>query len=237
MYTKQPKKLMILNILDIFRRYTDENHRLSQKEIIDILKTEYDMTADRKAVRRNILNLMDCGYRIEYSETIRMVPILDSKTKKPLIDPETGKPKTEESYIWSDFYLERDFTDGELRLLIDSLLFSRHIPYSQCKELVEKLENLSNVYFKSRISHIARLPEEHGDNKQLFLNVSTPTAFPQIKCIAPFDRARSIFLSSSASNALCKAEFSSHEKRLCPVKQQVILYTSEFLVFILHSAS
>lgn len=171
MYTKQPKKLMILNILDIFRRYTDENHRLSQKEIIDILKTEYDMTADRKAVRRNILNLMDCGYRIEYSETIRMVPILDSKTKKPLIDPETGKPKTEESYIWSDFYLERDFTDGELRLLIDSLLFSRHIPYSQCKELVEKLENLSNVYFKSRISHIARLPEEHGDNKQLFLNI------------------------------------------------------------------
>lgn len=41
MYAKQPKKLMILNILDILRKYTDEDHRLSQKEISDILKSEY----------------------------------------------------------------------------------------------------------------------------------------------------------------------------------------------------
>lgn len=32
MYTKQPKKLLILNILDILRRYTDEEHHLSQLE-------------------------------------------------------------------------------------------------------------------------------------------------------------------------------------------------------------
>ena len=32
MYTIQPKKLLIINILDILRKYTDENHRLSQKE-------------------------------------------------------------------------------------------------------------------------------------------------------------------------------------------------------------
>ena len=61
MYVKQPKKLLILNILDILRKYTDEDHRLSQKEIADILKNEYDMKADRKAIRRNLLNLMDCG--------------------------------------------------------------------------------------------------------------------------------------------------------------------------------
>ena len=29
MYAKQPKKLMILNILDILQKYTDESHRLS----------------------------------------------------------------------------------------------------------------------------------------------------------------------------------------------------------------
>lgn len=158
MPVKQPKKLLILNILDILRKYSDEEHRLSQKDIAEILKTEYDMTADRKAIRRNILNLMDCGYNIEYSESIRMVP-----------NPKTGVP--EESYLWSDFYLERDFTDGELRLLIDSLLFSKHIPYSQCKELVGKLEGLSNVYFRSRVKHIARLPEDKTDNKQLFLTI------------------------------------------------------------------
>ena len=37
MYTIKPKKLLIINILDILRKYTDENHRLSQKEIVDIL--------------------------------------------------------------------------------------------------------------------------------------------------------------------------------------------------------
>lgn len=158
MYTKQPKKLLILNILDILRRYSDEDHRLSQKDIAEILKTEYNMTADRKAIRRNILNLIDCGYNIEYSESIRMMP-----------NPKTGE--TEESYLWSDFYLEREFTDGELRLLIDSLLFSKHIPYSQRKDLVDKLEGLSNMYFRSRVKHIACMPEDKTDNKQLFLNI------------------------------------------------------------------
>ena len=158
MYTEQPKKLLIFNILDILRKYTDENHRLSQKEITDILRTEYGMKAERKAIRRNLLDLLDFGYNIEYSESVRMVP-----------NPRTGKP--EETYILSDFYLVRDFTDGELRLLIDGLLFSRHIPYSQCKDLVEKLEGLSNTYFRSRIRHISKMPEEYTNNQQIFLNI------------------------------------------------------------------
>ena len=110
MYAKQPKKLMIINILDILRRYTDKEHRLSQKEIAEILKNEYQMKADRKAVKRNLMNLIDFGYEIEYSETIRMTP-----------NAKTGE--LEESNILSDFYLRREFDDSELRLLIDSLLF------------------------------------------------------------------------------------------------------------------
>lgn len=171
MYVKQPKKLLILNILDILRKYTDEDHRLSQKEIAEILKNEYDMKADRKAIRRNLLNLMDCGYEIEYSETIRNVPVKDKKTGEILRDKDTGEPVMEENELWSDFYLKRQFTDGELRLLIDSLLFSRHIPYSQCKDLVKKLEDLSNIYFKSRVRYISTLPEDKTDNRQLFYNI------------------------------------------------------------------
>ena len=37
MYVKQPKKLLILNILDILRKYSEEAHRLSQREIGEIL--------------------------------------------------------------------------------------------------------------------------------------------------------------------------------------------------------
>ena len=170
MYEKQPKKLLIMNILDILQRYTDEDHRLSQKDIIDILANEYDMKADRKSIRRNIMNLMDCGYEIEYSESIRMVPVKD-KTGKPVFDPKTGEKVMEENSIWSDFYLVRKFTDSELRLLIDGLLFSRHIPYSQCKELVEKIEGLSSEYFRSRVKYISTLPEDKSDNKALFYNI------------------------------------------------------------------
>lgn len=171
MYTKQPKKLLIMNILDILKKYSDENHPMSQKEIADILKKEYHMNVERKAIRRNLLNLMDCGYDIEYSETVRKVLVKDVKTGEPVIDAATGEPVMEENVLWSDFYLNREFTDGELRLLIDGLLFSKHIPYSQCKELIGKLEALSNIYFKPRVRHISTLPDDKTENKQLFLNI------------------------------------------------------------------
>ena len=153
MYGKQSKKLLIMNILDILKRYTDEDHRLSQKEIVEILDREYDMKVERKAVKRNLLNLIDYGYHVEYSESVRV------------------NRRGEEETVYSDWYLERDFTDAELRLLIDSLLFSRHIPYSQCKTLIEKLENLSNRYFKSRVKHIQTMPDNELPNKQLFYTI------------------------------------------------------------------
>ncbi len=152
------KKMLIMNILDILKRYSDSDHTLSQKDIIEILEKEYDMTADRKTVKRNLENLEDMGYAIEYSESIRMTP-----------NPKTGK--REENIITSDYYLERDFSDPELRLLIDSLLFSTHIPYNQCKALVEKLKNLSNIYFKASVKHIGTMPETRPQNPELFLTI------------------------------------------------------------------
>ena len=73
MYAPPPKKLLIINILDILKKYTDENHRLSQKDIIEILDKEYCMKIDRKSVKRNLMNLIEFGYDIEYSESIRLV--------------------------------------------------------------------------------------------------------------------------------------------------------------------
>ena len=157
MYTKQPKKLAIVNILDILKKYTDEDHRLSQKEIQDILEREYEMKLDRKAIKRNLMNLIEFGYDINYSESVR------------IFKDKNGEEQ--ENVILSDFYLVREFTDSELRLLIDSVLFSNHIPYNQDKELVDKLASLSNIYFKKRVKHITRMPENKTDNKQLFYNV------------------------------------------------------------------
>ena len=142
-----------MNILDILRRYSDADHRLSQKDIIDILQTEYEMVADRKAIKRNLMNLIDFGYNLEFSESVRR------------------NKDGEEEVIYSDWYLERDFSDAELRLLIDSLLFSKHIPYSQCKELIEKIEGLSNRYFKSKVRHVRNLPVDQPQNAELFYTI------------------------------------------------------------------
>ena len=152
MYTVQPKKLLIINILDILRRYSDEEHRLSQKDIENILEKEYSMTADRKAIKRNLMNLIDFGYNISFTEIER-------------------NGKSGDETICTDWYLERDFSDAELRLLIDSLLFSKHIPYHQCKKLIEKLKGLSNEYFSAKVRHVSNLPENHIANPQLFYTI------------------------------------------------------------------
>lgn len=158
MYAAQSKKLLILDILEILRKYSDEDHRLSQKEIIQYLKTEYGMTADRKAVKRNLTDLMEFGIEIECSEAKRMVK-----------NPKTGE--LEETILQTGYYLVREFSDSELRLLIDSLLFAKNIPYRQRQQLIEKLEKLSSRYFKSRVKHITTLPDTMPQNKQLFYTI------------------------------------------------------------------
>lgn len=168
-----PKKLVTLYILDILQKYTDEEHRLSQKEIQNILKREYEMTVDRKAVKRNLLNLIEYGSNIEYREVSRkdIFRKKDSVSYKGTSDF-ADKEISEDDLLWTDFYLKQKFTNEELRLLIDSLLFSKHIPYSQAKELIKKLESLSNIYFKSCSQYIYPLPVERTDNKQVFYNIA-----------------------------------------------------------------
>ena len=77
----------------------------------------------------------------------------------------------EESHILTDFYLNHEFTDSELRLLVDSVMFSTHISREQSQRLVKKLKGLSNIYFDSRVRYIIKPPVEKTDNRQLFYNI------------------------------------------------------------------
>lgn len=133
------KKMLNMCILDILKRYSDSDHKLSQQRIIDLVRQDHNMECERKAVARNITALMEFGYEIVKDR---------------------------------GYYLEdREFTDSELRYLIDSLLFSKHVPYSQCRMLIDKLRGLSSKYFNARVVHIRNLPEDRPANKQLFLTI------------------------------------------------------------------
>lgn len=153
MYTAGPKKMLNMHILEILKNYTDQDHRLSQREIAVLLERDYQMKADRKSIKRNLTNLLEAGFDLEYSEVVR-----------------TNK-HGEQELMLTDWYLNRDFNDAELRLLIDSVLFSKHLPYRQCRSLIQKIEGLSNIYFKSKVKHVRNLPENKIHNKQLFYNI------------------------------------------------------------------
>jgi hypothetical protein len=142
----------IIMVLEVLKKHSDgerEEGRLSLKEIRDLVKKEYRVEIGDRAVRDNIAALIKMGYDIECSKI------------------ERKKKNGKDNSIKHDYYLVREFEDSELHLLIDGLLFSKYIPYSQCKQLVKKLEGLSNIFFKSKIG----LPEKHPENKQLFFNI------------------------------------------------------------------
>lgn len=145
--------MVTINILDILKKYSDMDHRLTQQDIADILKKEYYMDVDRKTIKRNLMNLLDLNCGIDYTEISRK--------------DEKGNDTT----ICTDWYIQREFTDSELRLLIDSVLFSKNIPYTQCKQLIEKLKGLSNVYFDKKVKHICNLPDNQPRNKELFYTI------------------------------------------------------------------
>ncbi len=147
------KNRLIILLLELMKQYSDEEHRLSQSDIGRLLKRKYNIQADRKSIRRNLNDLIDAGVPLNYTE---------SKRKHP--------DGTEE-IVCTDWYLEHEFSTGELRLMIDSLLFSKQLPAAQRTELIGKLEGLASVYFCSRVQHIFAASPNTAANPQLFYTI------------------------------------------------------------------
>lgn len=137
----EPKKLALLRILQIFRKYSDCDHPLKQEDIADHLFNDYGIDIERKAISRNISLLKEAGFEIESS---RAGSYLDS----------------------------RDFTESELRALIDGVLSSKHISPKYSKDLIEKLCSLSSQYFISHVKHIHTVNDwDKTENQALFYNI------------------------------------------------------------------
>lgn len=70
------------------------------------------------------------------------------------------------------YYLDNhDFEYSELRLLIDSVLFSKNIPAKQCKTLLKKVAGLTDRHFNARVKHIATMPNTPTNNRQIFFTI------------------------------------------------------------------
>ena len=155
MTTEAGKKIIILYILQILQRYTDAKHPMTQQQIADRLQADYGLMVNRATVKRNINDLIAAGYDIQYTAVRR------SQAKK--------KPdEAEENIICTDLYYEHDFTEAELHMLIDGLLFSRSVPYRHRKQLIDKLGRLSSIHFNQRMNHVHCMSADSPQNKELF---------------------------------------------------------------------
>ena len=58
------KKLSVLYVLEVLKKFTDENHILTQQEIIDKTLKCFNLKLDRKTISSNIDDLIDFGFDI-----------------------------------------------------------------------------------------------------------------------------------------------------------------------------
>ena len=68
MYATGNKKMLNMLILEILKEYSDQEHRLTQQEIIRLLKSNYDMVCDRRSVKNNVVCLRELGYEISMED-------------------------------------------------------------------------------------------------------------------------------------------------------------------------
>lgn len=139
----EPKKLALVRIWQILHHHSDSLHPLTQEEISRHLQEEYGLFIERKSISRNLSLLKEIGVDI------------------------VTNPNRTGSYLDS-----RTFEEAELKLLIDSVLCSRHIPPRHSKDLIEKLCGMSSRYFRSHVNNIHTVEEwNKTENRALFLNI------------------------------------------------------------------
>lgn len=109
--------------------------------ILDILKEYSD--SEHRLLQQDIIDLLGLNYGISCERRAVKNNIVSLREMGYDIPSKKG------------YYLRtREFTDAELRLLIDGVFTSGAITDKEAHQLVRKLEKYSNRYFKSHVSHI-----------------------------------------------------------------------------------
>ena len=130
------KKYSILAILEVLKRYSDEDHILTVKEINSHLKNEYDLELERRTLYSNVDLLKQFGYDISDFD-------------------DNGK----------GYYLaSRQFDKGEILLLCNAIHASHFISSRQSDDLIRKLLDTQSRYEAKEFSDKVYMPAQ--DRKQ-----------------------------------------------------------------------
>ena len=119
----------ILYILNVLKKYSDEEHKLSTSEIREKVNEEYGVDIEQRTIRRNI-NLLQQKFGYDIST------YNDNKIGYYMInDPET------------------DFEPGEIRAIIDTYSYSSFIEPKVAEGIIKKCKKLQNIYENNKIKN------------------------------------------------------------------------------------
>ena len=151
------KKYLHFDLIRILKENTDRDHPMLQKDLLAELRKK-----DEKINRTTVWNALND--LIENS--------LETRVHHTGEEKETASGKDTRQY-YTNLYYDQEFTDAELRWLIDGILYSRNVPHADRDVIIGKLCELGNKHFRKNMSmkKIRRLSDDEPMNEQLFRNI------------------------------------------------------------------
>lgn len=135
-----PKGFAPIVILQTLAEHASKEKPITCKEIVEILQD--DFPSERKSVERIVKQLKYAG-----------VPINGVNE----ISEDYEEPEKNFRISRSGIYLERDFSDENLQLLIDSVLYSKYISKAEAEDLMKKIRDMGSATFQKKNKGIAKL--------------------------------------------------------------------------------
>ena len=138
------KKQSNMLLLDILKKYSDQDHILSTKDLQKHLETQYGVNLERRTIYSNLEILRQAGYRIS--------DVADNR----------------KGY----FLEERQFDKGEVLLLCNAIHASHFISQKQSKKLIDTLLETQSKYDAKEFTDKVYMPNpQKTSNKELMYNV------------------------------------------------------------------
>lgn len=133
------KKASIILILKVLQEYSDEDHFLTQQEIIDKIYDLYGIELERKSVAFSLGLLQELDYDISKS-------------------PRGGYA-----------LLERTFDNSEIRFILDALFSSKSISGNQANQLAKKINGCLSRYQRKDYDYLFKSNDiNRTDNREIF---------------------------------------------------------------------
>lgn len=147
------KKLLPLYIYEILKDYSDSQHKLLQKDIINYIQNNYNESFERKAISRTINELISFGYDIIYENGY----YLNERTFD----------KTELTYLIDVLLNSQTLTKNQVKNMIDKLLKNES---HYTKRSIHRIHNISHISYYNNpefFLNIELINEAIENNKQI----------------------------------------------------------------------